>query len=409
MQLLTTRHADDGDRQSVTFDVATASGERRLHFTFPAGLPIAPAPAALPLLLYPAMAAATDLVLDVPIEPGLLGRMTRVQDIMTAWCPSMTRVAVSAPPAASAAPRSGGRVGCFFTGGVDSFYTLLKHAAEIDTILYVHGFDLRPEGHPEGAADASLRAQVSRMLHEVARRLGKDVIEIASDLRNFSDPRVPWVWYHGAALAGVAQMVAPAFAKIYVSASSHYRTLIPWGSHPLLDPLWSLEQLAIVHTGNETERFAKVAMLAQAEVALTHLRVCWTNERGAYNCGRCPKCLRTMVALRLCGALDRCETFPVPLDLAAVATEFIGLPTVNYARENLRAAERLGSDRALLYALRLSLATFPGAALVRRGGRLWRRALGGARPMGHAHGPGGHNLAAPGASPGAARQVPPAG
>ncbi len=47
-------------------------------------------------------------------------------------------------------------IACFFSGGVDSFYTLLKHREEITHIIFVHGFDIALEDH-------SLRAQASRM------------------------------------------------------------------------------------------------------------------------------------------------------------------------------------------------------------------------------------------------------
>lgn len=55
------------------------------------------------------------------------------------------------------------------------------------------------------------------------------------------------------------------------------------------------------------------------DIALQHLRVCTDNPGQVYNCGRCPKCLRTMVNLRIVGALERCPTFARPLDLKKVA------------------------------------------------------------------------------------------
>ena len=74
-------------------------------------------------------------------------------------------------------------------------------------------------------------------------------------------------------------------------------------SHPALDPLWSTEAVEVVHDGAETRRVDKVAALAASPLALRYLRVCWENRGGAYNCGRCGKCMRTMVDLDLAGAL----------------------------------------------------------------------------------------------------------
>jgi hypothetical protein len=40
------------------------------------------------------------------------------------------------------------------------------------------------------------------------------------------------------------------------------------------------------------------------------LRVCIKNEGGAFNCGRCYKCVRTAVPLRVLGAWQDARTFP---------------------------------------------------------------------------------------------------
>ncbi len=43
------------------------------------------------------------------------------------------------------------------------------------------------------------------------------------------------------------------------------------------------------------------------------------NEVGAFNCGVCEKCLRTMMNLHVAGVLDDAETFPHKIDIAKVA------------------------------------------------------------------------------------------
>jgi hypothetical protein len=65
----------------------------------------------------------------------------------------------------------------------------------------------------------------------------------------------------------------------------------------------------------------KTEKVAGWPAALECLRVCWKNPDSAYNCGKCPKCLRTMVTLRLVGCLDECAPlFDEPLSLKRVAT-----------------------------------------------------------------------------------------
>jgi hypothetical protein len=79
--------------------------------------------------------------------------------------------------------------------------------------------------------------------------------------------------------------------------------------------------LAIVHDGCELGRIDKTRMIAQSQIALDALRVCF-GYRGMYNCGRCAKCLPTMIDLMLAGALHRCRTLPHDIDAKAMQRVF---------------------------------------------------------------------------------------
>jgi hypothetical protein len=48
------------------------------------------------------------------------------------------------------------------------------------------------------------------------------------------------------------------------------------------------------------------------------LRVCLQDLDSGLNCGRCEKCLRTMIALKALGCLDDCPTLPHEIDLRAM-------------------------------------------------------------------------------------------
>ena len=63
----------------------------------------------------------------------------------------------------------------------------------------------------------------------------------------------------------------------------------------------------------------KVRLIANQPALLRNLRVCAADSVGQlYNCGRCWKCLMTMVALLAVGALDACPTLPHEIDPEAV-------------------------------------------------------------------------------------------
>jgi hypothetical protein len=300
--------------------------------------------------LIPSMRSGTDLhIRGGGVSARLLRSASALQDIVHAWDSRFTPVSIRAGTGPSFDSTQKNGVGCFFSGGVDSFYTLLKHRDEITHLIFVHGFDVPLANWP-------LRSQVAAAIRAIAAALDKRLIEVETNLRDFSDQYARWdLHYHGAALASVAHLLAGTLSKAYIAASYAYSGLFPWGSHPALDPLWSGDDLELVHDGCDTTRLQKVLTIAACDSALRFLRVCYENRDGRYNCGQCQKCLRTMASLRLAGVLDRCSTFPTPLDVRAVAQTRVPEQAWAFLRENLEAAETWGNDPALATALRQSL------------------------------------------------------
>jgi hypothetical protein len=296
--------------------------------------------------LLPAMKVGQPLRIVGRISPKLLRSAQEIQEIFSKWYPEFKKIQVEAEPAKSDKVDQGQEVGCFFSGGVDSFYTLLKHKKEITKLILIHGFDMPLDNH-------ALRARVSEEIRRVSAELKKPLIEVETNLRDFSDQYVDWEQhFHGTVLASVALLLSPQFKKIYIPSSFSYHRLDPWGSHVLVDPLWSIECMEIEHDGCEVSRPEKVARIAQVDIALRSLRVCWRNPDNAYNCGLCEKCLRTMVSLQAAGALGRCTTFgrklePNDVSNIEIDDEFL----LHFAEENLQAIEGLGNDPVLAQAL----------------------------------------------------------
>lgn len=318
--------------------------------------------AGLAVALLPAMRSGARLRVEGCVSGRLLSGVDTIQAIYRAWDSKLQRVEITAAGLSDAAPE-GRRVGSFFSGGVDSFYTLLKHRDEITDLLLVHGFDI-------GLERADLRAKTSEAIREIGAEFGKRVVEIETDLRSFLDPHAHWgLLGHGPALASVGMVLSAHYRRIYIPGSYGYAHLFPWGTHPVLDPLWSTGSVEFVHDGTEATRVEKIARVAQCEVALRHLRVCYANPGGAYNCGVCEKCLRTMIGLRLAGALDRCASFDLELDLGGVARLRLREEHERaFAMEILGALGDGSADRAVEKALR--------AAMGERGLRRARPALG---------------------------------
>ena len=115
---------------------------------------------------------------------------------------------------------------------------------------------------------------------------------------------------HGAVLASIALALGEGFTEVNIASTYDWEHLVPWGSHPKLDPLWSNGKLLLSHDGCEATRLDKTRLVSEHPIALEALRVCYENFDSLYNCGKCKKCLRTMDELQRCGALERCGSFP---------------------------------------------------------------------------------------------------
>lgn len=307
----------------------------------------------LALTLLPAMILGEPLHIDGAVSSSLLANSERLQHIYRRWVKGAQIISVTARSSTpEAAPTHNDGVGCFFSGGVDSFNSLLTHKRNITHLVLISGFD-------KGLRNPAVLEKARIALQEVAAAFAKQPLEVSTNIRQFTDPLASWSFYHGGVLAAVALALCRGIGTFLIPSSYSYDQLHPWGSHPLLDPLWSIPGLQTIHDGCEFSRYEKVAHIAKTDLALAHLRVCWdTGEGSDSNCGKCEKCMRTMLNLYLNGALARCPTFPSPLLPRALAS--VRLRTegqMAFMQENLRElALRPGSyDRTLYRALRRAM------------------------------------------------------
>lgn len=311
-------------------------------------------------LLASCMWAGEGIHVDAPVSRRLLEGMEQGQQVLRSWYDELAPVTVTAARTDGGGESGSGAdgVACCFTGGVDSWYALLAHDPEISHLLLVRGFDVALDDDVQWAA--ALGAA-----RNAARETGKHLVTVSTNLREVADMRrAPWgcpyagdFWgrvLHGAALASAGLVLQRRLRALIVPATHTVDTLRPWGSSPRLDHWWSNEAFAVRHEGCAASRLDKVARIAEARPALETLRVCYANT-GEHNCGRCEKCLRTMAALRLCGALDAATAFPRRGHLLSALRRLEVPPHLVYHHRALLAeAERRG-DRPLARALRALL------------------------------------------------------
>jgi hypothetical protein len=258
-------------------------------------------------LFLPVLVRGERVDCPLAVDPEFASGLSRLEGVFARWggVGKVGRIQ-SAVEEPDRRPRAG-RTAAFFTGGVDSFDTLLFEGGRLDALVYVHGFDVK-------LSDVGLRERVSKSLAQVAQAAGKELVEVETNLREFLDGLgLSWKWAHGSGLVAVAHLLTGEFGRILISSTQSLEAPDPWGSHPETDPLWSSGRMQIEHVGAERTREQKVEAIAVMELARRHLRVCYENRNGAYNCGRCEKCVRTMVALEVMGVLDSFRTMPGPL------------------------------------------------------------------------------------------------
>lgn len=307
-------------------------------------------------LLLPSMKKGEDLIIDGSISEQLYKGMHAVMHEVLKWDIGLepVKIKVSSLVADTSQPN---KTASFFSGGVDSFYTYLKHKTDpvktdrVDSLLLVNGFDIEPR-------NGQLWDLTLKNIEAIAAAENIELVAVGTNIKDLVEPVLPWDYSHGGCIAAVGLFLRHAFSQIYIPSTLSLEEQVPYGSCLALDGYWSTENTTFVHDGTEATRINKVAwQIARSPLALEHLRVCYENEKGAYNCGKCDKCLRTMISLYVAGVLEKSKTFPHHIDpdlvSAAPAKQINGAFPVH--EENLRVLQEMNLAPDLQRAINISI------------------------------------------------------
>jgi hypothetical protein len=303
-------------------------------------VPLVAAPEAFgSALLVPALAAGRPLRLaGSPCETWAANLMRLTEACRTLWYPAAAGPLVVPGPPAAPGP-AGPSVLCF-SGGVDAFHTLLAGGQAIDTLALVVGYDVP-------VADRGRAAAVTGLLTAVAAETGCRGIVMATNLRRHPLVRAtPWLRAFAGPLAAIGHLLGPEAGRILISSDGLAFEHPEIGSRPTTDPLFGSAALAVEHVAPGVTRLEKIRAIAAEPIVRRHLRVCWKNVGDRLNCGRCEKCVRTMLALDACGTLCRFPSFDHGRGLTAAIDELPAVDgvTVTFYRELL--ASGLSSSSA---------------------------------------------------------------
>lgn len=276
-------------------------------------------------LLCSALAAMrygeTRIAIDAPISAEVKDGLINAMKCLIDWHGGDRRVIPIEAPIETEVlfSHKSPRAGALFSGGIDALAMVRDnqlnfapdHPRRIQDGILVYGV---LEG--ENEQDPSFQ-NVVKAVNTMAEDAGLNLIQVYTNayahFRDLDDDFSFWRFeYHGSFLAGISHAFAPRLSVASIASTYDFANLEPWGSHPLLDPLYSTTNLQVRHENAALSRLEKTKLVGEWDIALKQLRVC--NEKasyqaGNYNCGNCEKCVRTMTAFLSLGMLEQIDTF----------------------------------------------------------------------------------------------------
>lgn len=267
-------------------------------------------------LATPCLFSRNDLYTEIPVSRTFKRNLIKIKKLVTSWDSFGNWLKLSYDSnyqltTKSPTKRINTRTrasGLFFTGGVDSFFSLKKLQSQkrkkIDYLVCVLGFDVELD-------DKFRLKKVKSLLNKVEKNYSLKSVIVSTNLRQLYDAiGVGWEMAHGGGLASVGLFFKLLLQKMYISSSDSYLDKVPYGTHPVLDRLWSTEGLSFIPYGTEYNRIEKMKYIVGDEFVQNSLRVCWVRSENTYNCGKCRKCVTSMMLLEMLGFRKLFTVFP---------------------------------------------------------------------------------------------------
>ena len=238
-----------------------------------------------------------DVRVHGTVSPSLLRHLEEVSRMWSLWRPGKyAAIGLSADVEAEATSSHPDEAVACFSGGVDGSFTAYRHSQgrcgrqrrNVKAGLLVHGFDIALD-------DPARFARACEGAARSLRSIGLELIGIRTNLRALG---VDWEDGFGAAMAASLSLLKGRFGKGLLGSDERYDYVTPRGSTPLVDPLFSTEAFRVIHDGAGFSRTQKVQLLSEWPEGVANLRVCWEGTGPSHNCGRCEKCIRTILNFR---------------------------------------------------------------------------------------------------------------
>jgi hypothetical protein len=319
---------EDGQYQVLAdVELESRSVRETLFFSVPEAQADWIRPDANAFMVGTAMAAMwngeTRIAIDGEVDSRLAARTALAMRLMAQWRKGTLRPVVIEAPTMSLAPPNGAQTttGLFLSGGVDSLASLYWNTSRyprgdsrrVGVAFFVHGLDV---GDPNKMDRPDVWALGIDKLTALCRELDVELVAVKVNLRNLAKD---WRFYakcqFASLLAAIAHAASARIHRCIITPDNVLEYLGPHGSHPWLNSYYGADFLEI--SSGDMEQFSRlerIRLLTEWPAALGSLRVCWDTgaiPKGHLNCGRCAKCVRTMLEFLVCGQLQHTNVFPL--------------------------------------------------------------------------------------------------
>lgn len=198
-------------------------------------------------------------------------------------------------------------VGASLSGGVDSFYTLLRHIKRKEkslNITHLTFFNAGASGE-YGGDDARERYQERiNWIKAVAEELGKELLCVDTNANEYIKQNHEAT--HTFRTLAIPLILQKLFSRYYFASGFPFQSFVfrddDTACYDLLNvQCLSTDTLTFYSSGGEATRLDKLRYISEFPITYNRLNVCVAD---AVNCSRCEKCARTMVGLYAIGKLD---------------------------------------------------------------------------------------------------------
>lgn len=265
-------------------------------------------------LLPVAMSLGEDIELDGAVSERLYYNLSNhAMPILSSTLPGWRQVGIH--PAGLDTGKSylcEGAVGTGFSGGIDSFSTLVTHLGKDTPASYRITHLVFNNVGSHGERDTATTRRLFHARYALTRGMtdetGLESVRMDSNLHGFFSH--DFVHSHPLRNASTALILYKLFGKYIYSSGYHYHdcfigpTTNIATTDPAVIPLLSTETLEFISTGFQFSRVEKTRQTTTFKQSRDYLNVCVNPDPAGGNCSVCEKCARTLLTLELLGCAE---------------------------------------------------------------------------------------------------------